>query len=131
MKQKTLSILLAHLSGRDGGAERQTAALAAGLVGNGHRVLLLVHRSAPVERRALEAGAPIFSLQPNFPSAPGGFFTYWCRERIRRSGDWGRTMSENKLNRNALRGPRALALAQGMVVGCGASTVGTTVTRPA
>jgi glycosyltransferase involved in cell wall biosynthesis len=83
MKKKALSILMAHLGGRDGGAERQSAALASGLVGNGHKVLLLVRRGTPVEKRALEAGAPIFSLQPNFPSGPGGIFTRWSRERLR------------------------------------------------
>jgi glycosyltransferase involved in cell wall biosynthesis len=81
--KRTLSVLLVHLGDRDGGAERQTAALGAGLARRGHRVLALVRRDSPLERRALEAGAPIFPLGPRFPMGPGGIFTWWSRQRAR------------------------------------------------
>jgi glycosyltransferase involved in cell wall biosynthesis len=80
---RTLSVLLVHLGGRDGGAERQTVALMTGLTARGHRVLALVRRGTPIERRAVEAGAPIFPLEPRFPLGPGGIFTWWSRGRAR------------------------------------------------
>lgn len=80
---RMLAVLHVHLSARDGGAERQTAALLAGLSKLGHRVLGLVRRGSAVERRSLEAGAPIFPVGPRFPSGPGGIFTWWSRGRAR------------------------------------------------
>lgn len=80
---RTLSVLLVHLGGRDGGAERQTVALMTGLTARGHRVLGLVRRGTPIERRAVEAGAPVFPLQPRFPLGPGGILTWWSRGRAR------------------------------------------------
>jgi glycosyltransferase involved in cell wall biosynthesis len=80
-----------HLGRRDGGAERQTAALLAGLARRGHRVLGLVRRGTPVERRALAAQAPVFPLGPRFPAGPGGVLTWWSRGRARllaAAGGW-------------------------------------------
>lgn len=81
--RRPLSVLLVHLRGRDGGAERQTIALATGLVRRGHRVLALIRRGTPLERRALDAGAPVFPLGPRFPLGPGGTLTPWSRGRAR------------------------------------------------
>ncbi len=89
--RRMLSVLLVHLSGRDGGAERQTVALASGLVSRGHRALALVRRGTPLERRALGSGAPVFPLGPRFPIGPGGTLTPWSRGRARllaARGNW-------------------------------------------
>jgi len=88
---KRLGILHVALSGRNGGAEVQSAALTAGLARRGHRVLGLLRRGTPLERRSIQAGAPIFPLQPAFPAGPGGVLTWWSRSRLRHlasRGDW-------------------------------------------
>jgi len=78
-----LAVLHVLLSPRDGGAERQDAALLAGLARAGHRVLGVVRRGTPIEQRAIEDGAPIFPLGPSFPLGPGGILTWWSRGRAR------------------------------------------------
>jgi len=86
-----LSVLHVHLGVRDGGAERQTAVLLAGLSSMGHRVLGIVRHGTPIEKRALEHGAPIFPMAPRFPLGPGGILTLWSRRRARAivaSGGW-------------------------------------------
>ncbi len=88
---RTLAVLHVHMGRRDGGAERETAALVAGLTKSGHRVLALVRRGTPMERRALRAGAPIFPLGPFFPLGPSGLLTWWSRSRgrvIAAKGEW-------------------------------------------
>ncbi|MBI3449439.1 MAG: glycosyltransferase, partial [Acidobacteria bacterium] len=80
---RPLAVLHVHLGARDGCAERQTAALIAGLGRHGHRTLGLVRRGGGAERRSLDAGAPVFPLGPRFPSGPGGLLTWWSRERAR------------------------------------------------
>lgn len=79
-----LDVLHVHLGRRDGGAERRTVALLAGLARSGHRVLAIVRRGTPMERRALAAAAPIFPLEPRYPLGPRGLFSWWSRGRLRR-----------------------------------------------
>jgi glycosyltransferase involved in cell wall biosynthesis len=81
--RRPLAVLLVHLSDRDGGAERQTAALGAGLLARGHRVLTLARHGTAAGRRALEAGSPVFPLQPGFPRGPAGLLTRWSSRRVR------------------------------------------------
>ena len=88
---RRLAVLHVHLGVRDGGAERQTVALLRGMAALGHRVIGIVRRGSPAERRAVAAGAPIFPLGPRFPLGPGGLFTWWSRQRARllaARGDW-------------------------------------------
>ncbi|HZE88726.1 MAG TPA: glycosyltransferase family 4 protein, partial [Verrucomicrobiae bacterium] len=80
---RPLAVLHVHLGARDGCAERQTAALIAGLGRHGHRALGLVLHGGGAERRSLDAGAPVFPLGPRFPSGPRGLLTWWSRERAR------------------------------------------------
>lgn len=79
---RQLAILHVALEDRDGGAGRQEIALVGGLVRRGHRVLSVVRRGTPIERRAVAASAPVFALEPRFPRGPGGLLTWWSRRRL-------------------------------------------------